>query len=420
MIPLGQEESQRLEFKARDALAKPSGIARGVVAMLNAEGGEIWVGLGEANGRAVEVQPISNHEKELGRLWNHLLDTIEPPPAPDEIDVEAFPSESGNVLRIEVTPRDERRPYAQLKEGGRHFVIRTGARIRPMTREEMIAPRGATGKPEGSPRDPIKILERERERLLRSKQPMFWIRLQPDVELGIDIQSKKAERYLRDPTLSGNRESGWTFANAYVASRVEQGRRVLGDDTNGRTLIERSGAIEHRTPLHWLTHSEQDSNEIYPYALLEKTVSVFRLASTVYRDPELNSEDTPSPPRSKKKMAGRVTKFGLSDLLAIDFQIAVDLAITSAQGWLLRAYSPSSNAWLYQHHKVKGFEHLQGKLTRDLLLERPLEFKSKELISAPDSCAFRLISRVYEHFGLTEDKIPVEFDRTRGILVMPE
>ncbi|NOT31476.1 MAG: ATP-binding protein [Planctomycetes bacterium] len=419
MIPLGREESQKLEFKARDALKSPAGIARGVVAMLNAKGGELWVGLGETNGRAVEVQPITNQARELERLWNHFVDTIEPPPAPDEIEVEAIPVESGSILRIEVTPRDERRPYAQLKDGGRHFVVRTGARIRPMTREEIRdASRGTTPKPERSPRDPLRILEREREKLLRSRQPMFWIRIQPDRELGIDIPSRKVERYLRDPTLSGNRETGWTFANAHVELRIEQDRRVLGDDASGRTLIEGSGAIEHRTPLHWLTHSMQESNELYPYALLEKTVSVFRLASAMYSDPELNSKETPSPTR--RKMGGRVAKLGLSGLLAINFQLAVDLAITSAKGWKLRAYSPRSHAWQLEHHRVKGFEHLQGELTGDLLLEKPLEFKSKEFLSRPDACALRLIRRVYEAFGLSEDMIPSEFDRTRGILVMPE
>lgn len=419
MIPLGREENQRLEFKAREALKKPAGIARGVVAMLNARGGEIWVGLGETNGRAVEVQSITNVESERDRIWNHLIDTIEPPPAPEEIDIEIVPAESGSILRIRVTPGDERRPYAQLKEGGRHFVIRTGARIRSMTREEMLdASGGAKGKHERSPLDPIRILERKREELLRFKQPMFWIRVQPDRELGIDIQSKKVERYLRDPTLSGNRESGWTFANRYVELRIEQDRRVLGDEASGRTLIERSGAIEHRTPLQWLTHSMQESNEIYPYALLEKTVSVFRLARALYRDPELNSEETP--PASRRKMSHHVIKRGLSRLLAVDFKIAVDFAITSAQGWRLRAYSPKSAHWQLGYDTVKGFEHLQGKLTSDLLLERPLEFKSTEFLSGPDSCALRLIRRVYEAFGLSEEMIPSEFDRRRGILVMPE
>ena len=403
MIPLGREESQTLELKGRDALQKPSGIARGVVAMLNAKGGEIWVGLAEANGRAVEVQPVKNAQSERDRLWNHLLDTIEPPPLADEIHVEVVPADAGSVLRIDVAPQAARRPYAQWKEGGRHFLIRIGARIRPMTREEM---RGAmTSQEKGLPSKLDAALGRllkEREELLSSKQPTFWIRLQPDRELGIDIQSKKLETYLRDPTLSGNRRSGWTFANPFIEPpRIEQNRLVLGDDKSGRTVIERSGAIEHRAPLHWLAHSKQDPSEIYPYALLEKTVSIFRLASAIYRDPELSSEEMPHPPRS-------------------NFQIAVDIALTSARGWKLRAYSPRSYAWVFEHHKVEGFEQLQGTLAGDLLLERPLVLKSKELLITPDRCALRLISRIYEAFGLTEDKIPNEFDRTRGILVMPE
>ncbi len=420
MIPLGQEESVGLEFKAPEALKRPGIIARSVVAMLNAEGGEIWIGLGESGGRAVEVQPIANADSERERLWNHLVDTIEPSPLGEEVALEVVSAESGHILQIQIHPDGERRPYAQLKEGGRHFVVRTGARIRPMTRDEVLGSTSGRGERIVSLSDPFKILQHEREELLGSKNPMFWIRLQPNRELGIDIQSPKLERYLGDPTLSGSRASGWTFANPYVGLRLEQNRRILGDEQWGRTIVERSGAIDHRIQLGRMAHSpgEQGPQEVHPYALLEKTVSLFRLAKAVYLDQELNSDATPVPASTKMKV--HVIKHRLSRLVKVNFQLVVGVALISTRGWKLRAYSPRSYSFLFEHHKVKGFEHLQGKLEGDFLLERPLAFESNELISAPDRCAFRVLSRIYEGFGLAEDKIPSEFDRKRGLLIMPE
>jgi hypothetical protein len=391
---LGKEEGQHLEFKARDALRKPAGIARGVVAMLNAGGGDVWIGVREDGGRAVELQPIPEPERESDKLWNHLLDTIEPPPSGEEIQLEVVPVEQGSILRVAVTPSSSKGPYAQLKDGGRHFVVRSRARTRPMTREEVFMVASDRTRSDSSPRRPFERLTRARERILASKDPTFWVRLDPDRELDIDVQSKEIERYLRAPELSGNRETGWTFANSYVSLRVERDRRVLGDEKSGRTAIERSGAVEHTTPLPWLTHDSHPAKEIYPLALLEKTVSVFRLASALYRDREVTPRD--------------------------DFRVAADLSIVSAKGWRLRAYSPSSNAWAYGHHDVKGFEHLTGELKDELVFERPLVFTRQQLEAKADECALRLLVRVYEAFGLTEDMIPVEFDRKRGILALPQ
>jgi hypothetical protein len=58
-IPLGETESQKLEFKGKDALKHLPNVSRAVVAMLNTAGGDIWIGLGEEQGRAVRVDAIS-------------------------------------------------------------------------------------------------------------------------------------------------------------------------------------------------------------------------------------------------------------------------------------------------------------------------------------------------------------------------
>ena len=404
MIPLGREESQTLEFKSREALAKPAGIARAVVAMLNARGGEIWIGLGEEGSRAARVEPIESPDRERHRLWNHLVDSIEPPPLEEELDLEEVPADSGFVFRIRVAA-GHRGPYAHLREGGRFFVMRTGARVRPMTREEILdgAPSRSRRPEEGGA---LAVLRKEREELLRRKDPTFWLRIQPTIDMDLDVRSEKVERYLRDPSSSGNRVSGWTFADPLAASRFVGSRRVIGDEAKGRTLVDRSGALEHRIPLSWLTHSIDGGTELYPFALLEKIVSVFRLAGALYGD------------RMPERAHGRDRPVGSRESRRGTPFILADLAMTSARGWTLGAYSPHSAAWLMRHHEKRP--HLKGVLETDLLLDRPLELGLDELISRPDACALRLVIQVYEAFGLTDpNMIPSEFDQKAGILHLP-
>lgn len=78
LIPLGQKEGPRLELKGADVLKDPEKIAREIVAMLNAEGGEVWVGLREEGNRAVAVEEIADPEGEQRRLLDFLGDVVEP------------------------------------------------------------------------------------------------------------------------------------------------------------------------------------------------------------------------------------------------------------------------------------------------------------------------------------------------------
>jgi predicted HTH transcriptional regulator len=90
--PVGQRESQHLEFKSKDALKHLASVGREVVAMLNSEGGDVWVGLREADGVAVTLEPIKNLDREIGRLRDHFSDSIEPAPGPGEIDFDKIDS----------------------------------------------------------------------------------------------------------------------------------------------------------------------------------------------------------------------------------------------------------------------------------------------------------------------------------------
>jgi predicted HTH transcriptional regulator len=137
-IPLGQAESQKLEFKAKDALKHLPNVSREVVAMLNSSGGEVWLGLGEEHGRAVRIDPIEHPDREINRLKDHFSDAIEPSPIAGEIDIKAVCCEGGTVLRVSVNGSKQRRPY-DLREGtARHFLKRVDDRLRSMSRVEIF------------------------------------------------------------------------------------------------------------------------------------------------------------------------------------------------------------------------------------------------------------------------------------------
>lgn len=384
-IPLGEREDPRLEFKAKEALAKPETIGREVVAMLNAEGGTVWVGLGEKEGVAVEIQPVESPEKAAEALLDSLVDRLEPGLSQDEVRVEVVAEAAEiQVLRV-VVEKGRRGPYALLKSGGRHFLTRIGNRVRPMTREEIFErPGNAEG---GASR-----LEAARKRLLaardeaqQSARDSMWLRIEPVEDLAIDVQSPLFEQLLNDPGLSGNRRGGWHFAQASGPPRLAKDRRCweAGDVLSAK--IWRRGSFEFRLSLQGL-HWQGENQEIWPLALLESSISAFRLASVVYRVQGASSQDA----------------------------ALADLAFWGLHGWRLRCGSLIGMHW--RRNKVREY---QGP-PEDLTWPDPLTFQLERLFSEPDRCGFRLVRRVYEAFGYRENEIPREFDRDSGRLVLPE
>ena len=153
----------------------------------------------------------------------------------------------------------------------------------------------------------------------------------------------------------------------------------------------RDGAIEFTVPLinlYWKSASgisERDAKEIWPYCLLEYPISVFRLASTIYREHALEKIDT----------------------------VLADLAIFGVRGWTLRPYSPRSFGY-------QGLRQEPFKDDENLLFSEPLSFQRDQILDEPDRCGFRLVKQVYQAFGHWEkEKIPKEFDQDTGKLVFP-
>jgi len=341
---------------------RPETIGREVVSMLNAGGGRVWIGLREEKGRAVGVEPIADAETERQRLRDYLMDTIEPLPLADEIEVGLSGAESeGQILSVRAGSWAMRRPYAHLQRGGRFFFIRMGDRTRPMRWDELFRDSGVLreGAETGIEAAMYQVVE-ERQALQKAGEQVLWLSLRPARHLHLDLDPERLLG-LREPRATGNRAVGWNFRE--VEAR------------NG-------GALVFRAPLGAL-YFKGDEREIWPAALLEYPVSAFRIARRIYE--------------------GVLEEADL---------IAADLALIGARGWKLR---PGSQ-------RAAGYRPPAAELgdLADAVLERPLVLTYGELAAHPDRGGYRLIERVYEVFGFRRDAIPREYDPASGRLVLPE
>lgn len=385
-IPLGQREDYHLEFKSAAALERPEIIGREVVAMLNAEGGEIWVGLRDEDGLAVELEGVPHADRAAESLLDSLVERLDPTPAQDEVRIEPVAlDDEHSVLKIVVQPKEERRPYAFLKSGGWHFPVRIGNRVRKMTRNELFG-RGRQEISEEAQQLEAAIdrVLRERDEFQKSAGETMWLRLQPVPELAIDVQSPLFEKLLADPARTGNREIGWHFAGSSAPPRLSKEKLVWSQGQTFQVEIRTDGAMTFDLSLPGLRWKGED-REIWPLTLLEYPVSAFRLGREIYAD-HLQDSDP----------------------------LVADLAFSRIRGWKLRPGSPAADRHFWSDRPAIEYPGVDP----DLTWQKPLVFRYREIREEPDRCGYRLVRRVYEAFGLPEKQMPPEFDRRRGRLVL--
>jgi hypothetical protein len=274
-----------------------------------------------------------------------------------------------------------------------------------MTRAELRKAFRESEEPHG-PREKVKqrILG-VREQLQKAGNDRFWMQMAPLKPLEVDPQSEELRELLEEPEATGNRRAGWIVVGRGLAE-LRKRRLVLvwpppqwGDEGKYRqeTEIRADGTITYSAPLEVLFWSpstdptrEEETKQIWPFALLELPVSFMRLASRVYE--------------------GRLTD---EDLLL------ADLALLSLQGVVLRPSSPSA-PWRSGRIRYDYFTDRQEYPEDDFTLVEPLELTFAEVSREPDRCAFRLVRLVYEAFGFGEEAIPVEFDRRAGRLMLSQ
>lgn len=418
--PLGRREDLRLELKGRDSLRQPDAIAREVVGLLNAEGGEVWVGVREAGGMAVELEPLADPERERDRLYDSLVDLVEPPLV-GEVRIEVTGGKD-RVLRISTEPEPGHRPYA-LRRGGRlEFPIRFENRLRPMNRSEIAEAFASARSPSGRSVAPADasgaraLLDDQRE-VLKSDWPTLWIGVAPAKETRrVDLGGLEASGLLEDPTLSGNRLRGINFrlalrapmvvaepAAPQVVSHQYRGWLQVGAETPFELKVGETGGLrssvrldEH--PFSFPLELEPSpfpelhgAQLLNPKALLEYPASLFRLLRALGEHGLLEAE--------------------LGDLLAA-------VALVNVEGWYIRP-GPDHPAWDYP----LGLHPLPAALLRR---PRPfadgasfvgpvLRLSGSDLLASPDSCALRSMTQVFAAFGWLESEIPY-FDRDRGRL----
>lgn len=394
-IPYGQIEGPRLEFKGADALKDPRIIARNVVAMLNAEGGAIWIGVREEAERAVAIESVPDPEVQKRRLQDFLVDTIEPSLSSREVQVEVVREGEVGILRVYVAREADRRPYAFLKEGGRHFLTRVGGRVRPMTREEIFERAGSPGPTDGL-KEAEGALAEELKALFRQRSPegLFWLRIFPVPELGLDLSTLIESDLLIDPTLSGNSRTGQNFSLALRGRMpvLRAGHVFLGEVDDFSLVIDRHQGFKFRAPLR-IFHAGKRGEERKPLwfrALLEIPISIFRLLSVMLRQDEL----------WERRPNDNTVFLSTLGMLGLD-------------GWSLRPYSPAIGWLSYLRNPARFTE------APDLVLPKPLQFKLGEIRDYPDRCGFRLARRIYEAFGYSVKEMPPEYDQERDRLALP-
>ncbi len=381
-VPLGRRESQILEFKSAEALRNPFSISREVVGMLNSKGGSTWIGIKEANGIAVEAEDIPQVEQKRQALLDHLMEVIEPRLRPEDLSVHTVKCEGKDVLVVRVEERRSAGPFALVKDGGRHFVVRIDHRNRPMTREE-IFPRDASSPSTTPAASLIELRDRE---LARGRSGL-WVGVLPVPALEVDTQSKELAALLVDPGLSGNRESGWNFRYPAVLGttpRFAKERCQIGGEGDRETTIWNDGRIEFWAPMIGLKHGLDSAREIYPLALLEYTVSIMRLAKAIF-----------------SKVAAPVPA-----------RILFDLALFETKGWHLPSYPPETYGYAYQHGKPAELEEGQFQASE------PLQADWSDFEESPDHAGFLLVRALYQAFGLPEERIPRKYDRATRRLVI--
>jgi len=397
-VPLGQDESQKLEFMAADSLTRPDDIAKEVVAMLNAEGGEIWLGLREEGGTATGLDPIPGVARARVLLHDVLTDTISPSPAEDEVLVEIVREGSGpSLIKIGIRPRFERKPYARVGAGGWQFVTRVGTRLRPLSREEILGGPGTS--PAGTGAEEVRnasmSLRAQLDALRATAEETFVLVVEPTIDERLDLAALRDSDYLIDPGRLGVRRFEFSVTNAaWLGGQrlTPTGRGVrIGRDDIFWLEISREAGILFSAPLSSFfrpgpSHSTGEK-ALSPLALLEYPTSVFRLLRELFSDDEL--WETKLPDRSARVLS--------------------TIAAIGIGGWTLRPRSPRD----WSSFDLPAPRPFPGT---DLVLPEPIVLTVGEIVESPDDSARRLWSRIYDAFGLWPEDYPGEFDRSSGRL----
>lgn len=378
---LGKREDGHLEFKDAEVIRRPVKIAREVVGFLNADGGDVWIGVKEGEqGHAVELQRLEDPEGTRRSILDHLVGVIEPSFTHDEVAVTCV----GGLIRVAVR-KGAHPPYA-VRHDGRHFLTRVDDRLNEMTREQIRDEFAKGGEDAGHDRSALKAKLRERLKAEALKKDQLWLGLAPTEKLSIDFADESTKQLLRtwfaEPQATGNRRSGWNFVSDLRWPRFMGDLVQHGEDSDLiKTTIGERGEVTFVAELSMLSNDVSPiRNRLEPYALLEYPVSVFRLMGKVLDRFSTKHQDS---------------------------MVFAAFSMKGIRGWSLYPGSPR------ELMRGPGPRTFEGDVQID---PERLEFDAKLLMEHPDRCALRLIRLIYGDLGFESDAIPREFDQQRGVL----
>jgi len=160
----------------------------------------------------------------------------------------------------------------------------------------------------------------------------------------------------------------------HVEWGMEQSLAVRFDADGGATFTLALHNVSLRT-------ESDDPMELDPLRLAEYSVSGLRIARSVYEH----------------------------FCLPLDARVLVELALLGRGNILLRPGSPGP-----------FFSHGEPAELPEGDAAAGLSFSAAEFLDNPDHCGFRLLSLIYQAFGMREEDMPKEFDRKTGRLILPE
>ena len=393
---IGEKEGQGLEFKRAEVLRSNEGrrkLLREVVAMLNSEaGGRILVGLAEEKGAFTGLDPLGEEDRQFeDNLRDALLDAIEPRIQDAECRLDWVPVPGGLVLELQVRPRIPAPvpPFCLRHGEKRVYLMRCHDRIRPMSYDD-LRNRVAEGD-DGS--------ESWFQEVTEKANSWFDVEERPSYFLLLGLQPRDGSKEVRLPEDSPQvvnhppqeiaPPQGWTFVTAFGGSaKWARGGRELrsGDPESGYREIraDHTGVFAFRTLLHhlqwdvpenWRGHHPDAPGMLYPYALVDSTVSVLRLAAKLWEE-HLHDAD-----------------------------LHASLRLTHTKGWLLPPYRPNTIGY----HMVESWHATR----EEEITSGPHRMAAEAFAERPDALAFQLLTDVYAEFDYWPKHIPC-FDPATG------
>ena len=102
-------------------------------------------------------------------------------------------------------------------------------------------------------------------------------------------------------------------------------------------------------------------------------------------------------------------------------RIFVDVVLTGIEGWTLPAYDRGTHGYLLSDGPPLANVARPGHSQHpDLTFDQPFDFDAAELRANPDALAFRVIRDLFAQFGLREEHVPHQFDRSKRRLMLPD